>query len=359
VLADAFSALLHAETWSPGSLAFALVSAAVVVLGRRLHPLFPGVLIAVAGSVVVSAIVDYGGNRVGSLDAGLLPPFGLSFRWSAVPDLAVGAFAIALIGFAEPASIARTFAAADRQPWNANKELFSQGAANVASAVSGGFPVGGSFSRSALSRLAGADGPWAGAVTGFAVLAALPLLPLLAPLPSAVLGAVVIVGVVGLIRVRSLIELISESLVQGLVALGTLAATLAFAPRVERGVLVGVGLAIAAHLYREVTNVGVDTALRGSLLRVRPTGVVWFVTAPEVERRIELCVADHPEVDQLTLDLGGVGRLDYTGAAILSRLAQNMTEAGLTVRVVRIPAAAARSVKVHLDDYVDRSVHDR
>lgn len=54
--------------------------------------------------------------------------------------------AIALLGFAEAASIARTYAALERRPWDANCEFVSQGVANVAAGTFGGFPVGASFS---------------------------------------------------------------------------------------------------------------------------------------------------------------------------------------------------------------------
>ena len=88
-----------------------------------------------------------------------------SCRRSALPALV-----IALVGFAEPSSIARTFAAQGRERWDANREMVSQGVANLAAAVSGAFPVGGSFSRSSLNKLAGATSAWAGAITGAFVL---------------------------------------------------------------------------------------------------------------------------------------------------------------------------------------------
>lgn len=353
VLPDALAALFNPAEWRPAALLFAVGTAAIVLVGRRLHPLFPGVLVSVVVAVVASQVLGYDGSIVGRLDGGLLPPFTLNFAWEAVPQLLLPALAIALVGFAEPASIARTFAAADRLPWDANREMFGQGVANVAAAVSGAFPVGGSFSRSSLSRLAGAHSPWAGAVTGFAVLLALPLAPLLETLPTAVLGAVIIVAVAGLIKINQLLDYINQSKPQALVAFGTLLATLLLAPRVELGVIVGIALAVGVHLYRELATLTVESEQIVDTLRVSPRGVIWFGTVPEVDYRVRNQLAAHPDVRSIELDLRGVGRLDYTGAAALARLAEELDKAGITVRLTNVPPGAARAAGVHLSPYIN------
>ncbi len=125
--------------------------------GRRLHPLFPGVLVAVVAAILLSVGLGYGGSTIGRIDAGL-PPLSLKLPLDAVPSLLAGGVVIALVGFAEPASIARAFAARDRKTWSPNREFVSQGGANLAAGLCGGFPVGGSFSRSSLNREAGARG---------------------------------------------------------------------------------------------------------------------------------------------------------------------------------------------------------
>ena len=125
--------------------------------------------------------------------------------------------------------------------------MVSQGVANLASAVSGAFPVGGSFSRSSLNRLAGATSAWAGAITGGVVLLSLPATPLLEHLPEAILGAIVIGAVIKLVDVRGMRQLGRMSGWHFLVGFGTLAATLATAPRVERGVIIGVILSLVVE----------------------------------------------------------------------------------------------------------------
>ncbi len=248
VLWRAAWSIVHVDHWEATSVVVATVTVLLVLLGRRVvHRLFPGALIAVAGGVVVSRVADYDGPVVGDVPTGL-PDLTLDLPWGSTGTLLVGGVLIALVGYAEPASIARVFADADRQRWSASREFVSQGVANVAAAVSGAFPVGGSFSRSSLNRLAGARTRWSGLVTGAAVLAFLPFADVLAPLPRAVLGGVVFAAVVGLVRPVELVGMIRRSPADALVAWATFAATLALSPRVERGVLLGILLSLAVGL---------------------------------------------------------------------------------------------------------------
>ena len=248
VLWRASWSLSHVDHWEIASVAVAVTTALLVLAGRRVvHRLFPGALLAVAGGVVVSRITDYGGPVVGEVSTGL-PDLSLDLPWGSTGSLLVGGVLIALVGFAEPASIARVFADEDRQRWSADREFVSQGVANMAAAVSGAFPVGGSFSRSSLNRLAGAQTRWSGLVTGATVLAFLPFTDILAPLPRATLGGVVIAAVVGLVRPVALVSMARRSTTDALVAWTTFVATLTMAPRVERGVLIGILLSLALGL---------------------------------------------------------------------------------------------------------------
>lgn len=351
VLVEAWNAIASPGDWQWGAIAFAAGTAAMILGGRRVHKLFPGVLFAVVVAVIISAVADYDGAVVGDLDVGFIE-FRFDFPWDSLGDLILPAIAIALVGFAEPSSIARTFAAEERLPWDANREMVSQGVANLAAGFSGAFPVGGSFSRSSLNRLAGATSPWAGAITGAFVLAAIPLVALIEELPSSVLGAIVIVAVMKLIDVRRLWRIATESPAQSVVAVGTLVATLLSSPRVERGVLIGVALAIGIHLYRELT-VTASSEARGTTLHVRPRGVLWFATVPQVERLVRRELSTQTDLEAVVIDLAGVGRLDYTGAAALGRLLSELRHAGVEVRVENTPPGAARAAAIHLGDEAD------
>ena len=240
----------HPGGWETASLAIAATTVLLVLAGRRVvHRMFPGALIAVGGGISVSRLTDYAGPMVGDVPTAL-PTLSLDLPWGSTGSLLVGGILIALVGFAEPASIARVFADEDGQRWSANREFVSQGVANLAAAVSGSFPVGGSFSRSSLNRLAGARTRWSGLVTGITVLAFLPFADVLAPLPRATLGGVVIAAVVGLVRPGRLLGMARISPADAVVAWVTFFATLALSPRVEQGVLVGILVSLAVGLRR-------------------------------------------------------------------------------------------------------------
>ena len=239
----------HPGDWKLMAILLTAVTMALVLRGRRIHRFFPGALVAMTGGILCTEVMGYGGPTVGEVPTGL-PTLGLDLPWDQLGSVVVAGVVIALVGFAEAASISRVFATEERQRWSADREFISQGLANVAGAVTGAFPVGGSFSRSSLNRLAGARTRWSGLVTGIVVLAFLPFADVLETLPRAVLGGVVIAAVLGLIQPRKVLGLARASTGDGVVALGTFAATLALAPRVDRAVLVGVMLALAVRARR-------------------------------------------------------------------------------------------------------------
>ena len=331
-------ALAHPGAWELSAILLAAGVLALVLLGGRLGPRFPAVLLAIVGATLLAAAADYGGSTVGPIPASF-PPLTLSFPWDSLGSLLLPGLVIAVVGFAEPASIARTFAALERKHWDSSREFVSQGAANVAAAVTGGFPVGGSFSRSALNRRAGARTRWSGAVTGFVVLAFLPFAGALSSLPRAALAGIVIAAVLGLIRIGSLLELWGHAKPQVGVGWITFAATLAFAPHVERGVIVGVATATAVHLWRELLF-DFDSWTEGETLHVRLRGVLWFGTVGRLEERFVRVLAAHPEARSLAVHMGGLGRIDLTGALALRGLLEDAEQAGLAVEVQEVPPRA-------------------
>lgn len=347
-LVGGWNALGGPASWSLGAIAFALAAAAVMALGKRVSPLFPAVLIASIGAIAVSALSGYDGPVVGHVPAGL-PALITGLPWGEVPALLVPALVIALIGFAEPSAIARQYAAADRHYWNPNREMVSQGLANVAAGFGGGYAVGGSFSRTALNRLAGARTRASGALTGALVLAFLPVAGLLAELPTAVLGAVVITAVIPLLDIRGARQFWVYSRVQAAVAAATFGLTLALAPRLDRAVLIGIGLAIAVHLWREL-HVQVPTWTEGNTLHMRPNGVLYFASAPPIEERLTRSLADHPDACRLVLHCDRLGRIDLTGALALRAVFAEAAQAGMKVELVEVAPQARRIVSRVLPD---------
>lgn len=345
-LATAAGALTSPSAWVTGSILIGLLTIAVLLLGRRLVPVFPWVLLITIGAVLANQRGVVALPPLGDIPSGL-PALSLALPWSAAPSLLVPAVVIAVVGFAEPASIARRYAAQDRQPWDPDREFVGQGLANLGAAVAGGLPAGGSFSRSALSRQTGARTRWSGAITGVAVLGFLPFAGLLSDLPVAVLAGIVIAAVASLIDVSAFREYWQQSRPQFLVAVPTFVATLALAPHVEQGLLIGVGLALAVHLWRE-SRLDIDAWRTDGTLYVLPHGVLYFGSAPQFEAQIRSLLAANADVDTVEIDLHRLGRVDLTGIYVLRDAAKHALAADTAIRFTRIPPHAIDRIRAVL-----------
>ena len=348
----AFDALVSPSEWTPSAVVLTLVTIAAMLLVRRLPATFPVVPLLVVAAVVLASTTDLGGPTVGATDvAGVPNP--LSLPWGDSLQLVVPALVIALVGFAEPAAISRRLAAEDRQHWSADRELVSQGVANLASGFAGGYPVGGSFSRSTLNRLAGARTRWSGLVAGVIVLAFLPFAGLLDNLPLSVLAGIVIASVLRLVDPRPVLRFWAMGRVQFATAAVTYGATLLLAPRLDLAVVLGVVMATLVHLWREL-HLQVPAEYRDGVLHVRPSGVLYFASAPGLEDAVNNLLAEHPGTVRLRVELEGLGRLDVTGAMALSTLLDEVREAGISAEICEVPPQLRRIVaRVLYDDLAD------
>jgi sulfate permease, SulP family len=347
ILQGAFWALTQPGRWEVGAVLISAVTLLLMLLGPRRHPLFPAIPLAIAFAVLYVVVFPYRGPVITAVPAGL-PPLTGTFPWQMLPNLLLPGLVIALVGFAEAASIGRTYAALERRSWSADREFIGQGVANLTAAFSGAFPVGGSFSRSALNRLSGAKTRLSGAVTGLVVLLFLPFAGVLTGLPNAVLGALVIGGIVGLIRFRELLRLRRYSKPQFALAWFTLIATLVMAPHVEQAVVLGIAIAIGIHLWRE-TNFSVREWNEGQTLHLKPQGVLWFGSTHLLEEAFVKLLAAHPEAKRLVIHLDGLGRTDLTGTLALRALLRDARKAGLKVDLQDIPPQSYKVVSRVMD----------
>jgi SulP family sulfate permease len=343
VLRQALWSAAHPGAWEPAAMAMAAGTVATVVLARRIHPLVPGVLIASVGGLVGSMVFHYGGAVVGEVPTGL-PPITVSLPWRQLPSLLLPGVIIALVGFAEASSISRSFASEERERWDPDREFIGQGAANVVAGLTSGLPVGGSFGRSSLNRMAGATSRWSGFVTGAAVLAFLPFADLLGPLPRAILAGIVIAAVLKLLKPEGLLRLWAISRPQAAVGWGTFGLTLLLAPRVEQAVLLGILTAGAVHLWREL-RLKVRARRDGDTLHLHPIGVLWFASAPVLDDEILAHLQRDRDVKRLELHMAGLGRVDLTGAMTLAEMLDQLRASGLEVSVDGVPQHAYRVLR--------------
>lgn len=342
-----FWTLSHPGAWDPETVALSLVTLLLMVGSRKLHPAVPGVLLASLAGWGYSLATGYQGSTVGQVPVGFFP-LDFTLPWTRLPSLILPGVVIAMVGFAEAASVSQTYAARERLHWNPNREFISQGMANLAAGFAGGFPVGGSFSRTSLAYLAGARTRWAGLVAGVSVLLFLPFAGILAPLPRAVLSAVVISAVAKLVRFGPLVRLWRLSRPQAAVGWTAFFLTLALAPHVEEAVLLAVVLSLGLHIWREMTP-GFVARLEGDDLHLELKGVLWFGSAPLLERALLTHLEGSSQVKKVVLDLGGLGRIDLTGAMILRQLREDVERGGTEFYLREVPGHATRILRQVLD----------
>ena len=180
-----------------------------VVLGlKRIAPVVPASLVAVALGVIAVKAFDLAAKGVaivGHIDAGL-PSFGLpDVAGSDVWALAGSSVGVVLIGFAEGLGAAKTYATKEGYEIDANRELLGLGTANLAAGLSSGMVVNGSLSKTAVNGAAGAKTQLSGiVVAALTVVTLLFLTALFEDLPEATLAAVVIAAVIELVDIDAL-----------------------------------------------------------------------------------------------------------------------------------------------------------
>lgn len=342
---------LHPATVAVGSVAIL----ALVVL-RRAVPRFPGSLVVSLAGIVVAVgfgLEGRGVRLVGDIPAGLPLPALPAATAADAAALLPAAVLIALISFAESISIGKAIAGRTREQLDANRELIASGAANAAAGLLGGFPVAGSFSRSFLLFRSGARSRRAGLVSGLVLALVLVLLTrVLEPLPRAVLAAIVVVTVAGLVDVREARRVMAVDRRDGAVLIATFAATLLLG--VELGLAVGVGLNITVHVARGMrpalvelgrlpgshvfrnTDVqpGISAAPDGLILRL--DGPLDFLSARTTVEGVRAALRARPDLRWLVIDCGAVSGLDSTGLHALDELRSELVSAQVRLLLAKL-----------------------
>lgn len=326
-----------------GALLFGAAGIGMLRLTRRHGAAIPWAALLLALGALVSYGTDYaarGGAVVGDLQVQL---HGLQWPgWpgmAALAELALPALVIALMSFVEVATSAKTEHALAGTQWRAAQDLIAQGLAKISSGLSGGFSTSASLSRSAINHYAGAVSGWSNLICAAVVaIAALWLTPLLRHVPMALLAAVVVTGVMGLIRPRMFRQYWSFSRMEAVIALTTLVVTLATAPRLYWGVLAGLLLNLIYFMYQRlhprIVEVGVypeDGRLRdrhlwglpplcAHVLALRLDASLDFATAAALEQRATTVWEANPQLHSLCLVASGINNIDATGLETLNRL---------------------------------------
>ena len=226
----------------PAAMWIGLASIGVILGARFAHSRVPGVLVAVAGSMVFVAVFGWREDIavVGSLPRGVPAPSLGGLAWNDVVSLLGPALGIALIAFAETGVLSRAFAARHGETVDGSDEMRALGLVNAASGAFGGFPVSSSMTRTPVAEQAGARTQLTGVTGALLVVGFVLLTPdLTSFLPSSTLAAVIVVAAANLIDAPAVIRLLRVEPIDGFLSVA------AFLGVIMIGVLQGIVLAIA------------------------------------------------------------------------------------------------------------------
>ena len=311
------------------------------------------------GAVVVTTLLVFlfdlenkGVKIVGDVPTGLPPLTMPSFSPSMWSQLFISALLISVIGFVESVSVASTLAAKKRQRIIPDQELVGLGASNIASAISGGYPVTGGFARSVVNFDAGAETPAAGAFTAIGIgLAALLLTPLLFFLPKATLAATIIVAVLSLVDFSILTKTWGYSKVDFTAVFATIFLTLGMG--VEVGVSAGVILSIGLFLYKtskpHVAEVGLvpttqhfrninrhEVETHPSVVTLRIDESLYFANASFLQDLVYDRVACDQPIRHVVLMCSAVNEIDMSALESLEAINTRLKDLGIKLHMSEV-----------------------
>lgn len=340
--------------WARGGLRSLLVRAGMdETLASTLSRTGP-VLVVIFGMLAawLFELDRYGVALLGPVPAGL-PELGVpDLNMDLLRSLWGSAALIAIIGFVESVSVAQVMAARRRERLDLDQELVGLGAANLASAGGGGFPVTGGFSRSMVNFDAGAATPAAGLFTALLIgVVVLTLAPLLFWLPRVCLAAIILVAIYPLLDFKMLRKAWQYSKAEFLAVLLTLVLTLLVG--VEFGIAAGVLSSVIIHLYKTSRpHVAVVGRVQGtehfrnverhkvetfeSLISIRIDESLYFANSRYLEELIYKLVAEKPSLKDVVLMCTAVNAIDLSALEALEELNQTLDELGIKLHLSEV-----------------------
>lgn len=352
-----WEALQSFSAWSWPTLALGVVSVVALVTAKKRLPRFPTALAVVVLATLVVWVLglsDRGVAVVGEVPAGL-PGFSIpTVDSETLLGLIPAAATIALVSFMEAISVGRTFATQFRYDIHPNRELIALGFANVAGGATGGYPVAGGFSRTAVNARAGARTQLAALVTcGVVVLTLLFLTDAFYYLPKAALSAIIVAAVASLIDIKGAREVYRVKRTDFYLLVLTFVATLSLG--IQWGILVGVAASVLLFLirttrphfavlgripesqtYLNVARHPHAETIPGIIL-VRIDAQFYFGNVSFLKETVRALVdeAEDP-VRHFVLEAAGVNGLDSAAAATLAELDEELEARGIKLVLTRI-----------------------
>ena len=348
---------LNIDQIKPLTAAVGVSSLAVLFIGQRLLPRVPWALVVLVLGLAASYWFDLAARGVavvGQVPRGLPTPSIPLVPLDRLVDVAFAGAAVAFVGLAEGLSAGRLYAAKGRYRLDTNQELIAFGGANVGSGLFGGLGVAGSLSKTAAVDRAGGTSQVSGLSAAVIAIAAILLVaPTLSILPKAVLSAIVINAVWGLMDLAAIRRYLKVRKNDGVSSLVAAVGVLVAGPML--GLLFAIGQAILGMVYRssraEVEVLGKIPGEKASwggvrkhperttipgILVLRINVSLFWVNAAGVQEVILEAVDAEPETKALILDLEASHQLGVTTADMLSETREQLAERNVDLYLVRL-----------------------
>ncbi len=372
-LGDVLGLVLDLPKTNWFALILGVVSILLLVFLKRWVPKFPAALAVVVVTTVWVRFLGWADFEtspvgvVGEIPKGLPSFAGVSIDGGVLLKMLPGALAITFIGFMEMCGVSKAVAAKSKESLDFDQEMIGQGIASISSGFSGGYPISGSFSRTALNFSAGAVSGMSSVFTGLIVALFLMFLTgTLYYLPTAALGAIIMVAVVKLLNFRQLASYWKISRREGVTAWVTFFATLLFAPQLQNGILVGAGLSIFFYLFSAMkpnvtllarSDEGLWREPSAEGLAVDPAfpvlrfdGRLFFANTSYFEKAVLDVQKNYPDARCIAIDASGINAMDVSGVETIEELSEALKENGVSLLFCGVKPAV-RAVLEHVDEY--------
>ena len=337
-------------------LVVAVVAILALLLGERFFPGRPFALGVVALGIITATVLGLpalGVPTTGLVPAGLPGIAGPALRLRDIDGIFPLAAGCLLLAYIESVSAARTFAAKHSYELDPSQEFLGLGAANLAAALGHGYPVAGGLSQTAVNDKAGARTPLSLVFASVTLaLCLLFLTGLLANLPKAVLAAVVLTAVLGLIDIRALHRMwrISKpdfyaaaialgavlllGILQGIL-LAALSSVLMMLARASQPHVAFLGRIPGTNSYSDMARHPENETLSNAIV-FRPEASLLYVNAESVlnavlERLRKIGTSD---VRMVICDLSASPYMDLAGSRMLQQLHEKLVRYGIVLRII-------------------------
>lgn len=329
------------------------ITTVALILGlKKINKKIPAALVVVILGISInyfSKLDAFGVKIVGKIPEGL-PDFTLpTIAFSRIAELIPIALTLALIAFTEAISVAKAVAEKHGDyEVDANQELIALGASNMIGSLFQSYPTSGSFSRTAVNDQAGAKTGVSACISALIVgLTLLFLTPLFYYLPNAILGAIILVAVFGLIDLKYPVRLAKNRKDEFFLLIITFIITLAIG--IKEGVLLGVFISLlllvyrtslphiavlgkikGTHYFKNIERFPHNTEVDVSLLIIRFDAQLFFGNKDYFKKELYKNIQKHgPALKTIILNAESISYIDSSATHMLKQIITDLKNKGI------------------------------